>query len=119
MRGLKAVVRGAHRPAMPADLRAELLRKAREVSRARRAETAPSGWRLSWRWAAGFGFASAFAAAAAVLAFGRFATGTEELSLDEVLAAHSRYELTMPAADRDAIFTGLGLRLSQGEVRHG
>jgi hypothetical protein len=92
------------------------MRQARVASSAR--ETVPI-WRFSWRWAAGFGFASAFAAAAAILVFGRPSTGTEELSLDEVLEAHSRYELTMPAANRDAIFTNMGLCLSQGELRHG
>jgi len=112
LRSLKAVVRGVPRPAMPAELRAELMRRARKSAPER-----PT-WCFSWRWAAGLGFASAFAAAA-VLVFGRPSTGTEELTLDEVLEAHSRYQLTMPAADRDSIFTGLGLRLSQQEARHG
>ena len=126
VRTLKAVVRGVPRPAIPADLRAELMRQARALSESGERRLGKDGaplraaaWRFSWRLAAGVGFASAFAAAAAVLVFGRLSAGTEELTLDEVLEAHSRYELTMPAADRDAIFTGLGLRLSQGEVRHG
>jgi hypothetical protein len=34
--------------------------------------------------------------------------------LDEVLVAHSRYELTMPAAEREGIFADLGLRMSGG-----
>jgi len=117
---LKAAVRSAPRPAMPAELRVALLRQARAAVRPQEAPARPRpGWldslRLSWRAAAGFGFASAFAAGAAFLVFGRFsAAGTEGLSLDEVLAAHSRYELTMPAADREAIFVDLGLRLAGG-----
>jgi anti-sigma factor RsiW len=109
---LKAAVRGAPRPALPAELRAELMKKAREAGALHTSWL--DSWRFSWRWAAGFGFASAFAAVVAVLVFGRFSTGTEELSLDEVLEAHSRYQLTMPVADREAIFTDLGLQLSQG-----
>ena len=122
MRALKVVVRGVSRPAIPADLRAELMRQARALSGLREAASPRAGWleswRFSWRLAAGFGFASAFAVAVAVLVLGRFSSGTEELSVDEVLDAHSRYELTMPAANRDAIFTDLGLRLSQGGGRH-
>jgi len=44
--------------------------------------------------------------------------GCEALSLDEALAAHSRYELTMPAPDREAVFADLGLRLSREGGRH-
>ncbi|MCX5794092.1 MAG: zf-HC2 domain-containing protein [Elusimicrobia bacterium] len=116
VRVLKAAVRGVPRPALPADLRAALMRQARAAAQPRPAWL--ESWRFSWRLAAGFGCASAFAAAVAVLAVSRFSTGTEELSLDEVLEAHSRYELTMPAADRDALFTGLSLRLSQEGGRH-
>jgi anti-sigma factor RsiW len=123
VRSLKAVVRGNPRPAMPAELRTELLRQAALCGSGERLpEKDGAPWRaaryFSWRWAAGLGFASAFAAAA-VLVFGRPSTGTEDLTLDEVLEAHSRYQLTMPAADRESIFTGLGLRLSQQEARHG
>ena len=123
VRILKAGVRGAPLPALPADLRAELMRQAAAFGASRQA-AAPSwrsrfeSWRLAWRLAAGLGFASAGAAAAAFLVLGRFGAGTEELSLDEVLVAHSRYELTMPAADREAIFADLGLRLSQGGDSH-
>jgi anti-sigma factor RsiW len=126
VRVLKAAVRGVPRPAIPAELRAELMRQARAASLSRSGERLPgkdgapgrAAHHFYWRWAAGLGFASAFAAAAAFLALGRFSAGAEELSLDEVLEAHSRYELTMPAADREAIFTDLSLRLSRGDARH-
>ena len=113
---LKASVRAQPRPALPKDLRDELMRQAAAAGRVR---WSFPGWldslRFSWRLAAGFGLASACAAAAGLLFFSRFATaGSREISLDEVLAAHSRYRLTMPAADRDGIFADLGPRLAEG-----
>jgi len=111
IRGLKASLRAAPRPAIPDDLRAQLMRQARSMAGAARRPAA----REPWRAAIGFGFASAFAAAAAVLAFGHFFSGgADELSLDEVLTAHRRYELTMPAADREAIYADLGLGEGKG-----
>ena len=120
VRALKAGVRAVPRPALPADLRAELMRMAREAAASRASEPLPwyAALRLSWRAAAGLGFASAFAAAAAFLVLGRPGAGAEELSLDEVLVAHGRYELTMPAADREAIFADLGVRLSREGEGH-
>jgi len=107
IQALKASVRAVPRPALPADLRAELLRQA-SSSRGPAGSEWLDSLRLSWKMAAGFGFASAFAAAAGFVAFNRFfSSGTEALSLDEVLVAHGRYELTMPAADREAIYAGL------------
>ena len=104
---LKTSVRSVPRPSMPADLRADLLRLA-----GRR-----TGWRLwfqrrpSWQLAAGF----AFAAAVAFVVFRHSLRGAgEEIGLDEVLVAHSRYELTMPAADREAIYSDLSGQLVQG-----
>lgn len=102
---LKTSVRSIPRPSMPADLREDLLRLGDR-------RTGFQRWlpeRRSWRWAMGFGFASAFAAAAAFLVFRNPLQGAgEEIGLDEVLVAHSRYELTMPAADREAIYSNLG-----------
>ncbi|MDD5629422.1 MAG: anti-sigma factor [Elusimicrobia bacterium] len=121
VRVLKAGVRKAPRPAMPPDLRAELLRLARAASLSRSGERPPGKggvpWHAAWRWAAGFGFASAFAAAA-ILVIGRSPAAEETLSLDEVLEAHSSYEMTMPAADRESLITNLSLRLSQEGGRH-
>ena len=104
---LKASVRSMPRPSMPADLRADLLRLASRGSASR--NWLPEG--RSWRLAAGLGLASAFAAAAAFLIF-RHSAG-EEIGLDEILIAHSRYELTMPAADREAIYSDMSGRLPQ------
>ncbi len=106
---LKTSVRSVPRPAMPADLRADLLRLAGQ----------PRGWRswfgerFSWQMTAGVGFA--FAAAAAFLVFRNSLSGPrEEIALSDVLAAHNRYELTMPAADREAIYSDLSKQLAQG-----
>jgi hypothetical protein len=93
------------------------MRMAREAAAAGGSANVPwyaAFW--SWRAAAGMGLATA--CAAALLMLGRPGAGTEELSLDEVLVAHSRYELTMPAADREAIFADLGVRLSQEGGSH-
>jgi anti-sigma factor RsiW len=115
---LKSGVRSGPRPALPPELRASLMRMAREASSSRGAESLPwfAALRLSWRAAAGLGFATA--CAAALLVLGRPGADGEELSLDEALAAHSRYELTMPAAGREAVYADLGLRLSREGGRH-
>ena len=108
---MKTSLRALPRPAIPEDFRAQLMKQARSQCRGWRDYL--EGWRTSWKMATGLGFASAFAAAAAVLVFTHFSSGGEEIFLDEVLAAHTRYSLTMPAANRDALFAGLA-----GEARH-
>lgn len=99
-------LRGLPEVKMPAGLKESLLRQAR--SRQRPQEL--SFWealKLTWRLPAGAGLASAMALGAGFLVFTQFlSAGTEELSLDEVLSAHSRYALTMPAADQDTLYTG-------------
>jgi anti-sigma factor RsiW len=99
-------LRSLPEPSAPAGLTEELLRLAR-----RRRERTPSFWealRLTWRIPAATGLASAMALGAGFLVFTRFlSAGAEELSLNEVLAAHSRYALTMPAADRETLYAGL------------
>lgn len=101
--GLKALPE----PAVPAGLTDDLLRLARQ-----RRPRELSFWealRLTWRMPAGLGLASAVALGIGVLVFTQFLSeGKEEISLDEVLAAHSRYALTMPAADRETLYTELG-----------
>jgi len=120
---LKAAVRALPGPAIPDDLRTDLLRQARAAARPGLGESLPgknsASWidslSLSWRMVAGLGFASAFAAAAAIMLF---RSGSESLTLDEVLAAHSRYELTMPGANREAIYADLGRRLAGEDPAH-
>lgn len=94
-------------PSMPAGLTEKLLNLAR-----RRSGSEPSFWealRSTWRMPAGAGMASAMALGAGFLVFTRFlSAGSEELSLNEVLSAHGRYALTMPAADRETLYAGLG-----------
>ncbi|MBI5241480.1 MAG: zf-HC2 domain-containing protein [Elusimicrobia bacterium] len=120
VRVLKAGISAGPRPALPPELRESLMRMAREFSLSRSGERLPGKdgvpWLAAWRAAAGLGLATA--CAAALLVFGRPGAEGEALSLDEALAAHSRYELTMPAADREAVFADLGLRLSREGERH-
>lgn len=118
VQALKAGVRSGPRPALPPELRERLMRMAREASAARDSERLPwyAALRFSWRAAAGLGLATA--CAAALLVFKGTGAEGEALSLDEALAAHSRYELTMPAPDREAVFADLGLRLSREGGRH-
>ena len=118
VQALKAGVRSGPRPALPPELRERLMRMAREasVSPGRGGLAWLESFRLSWRAAAGLGLATA--CAAALLVFKGPGPDGEALSLDEALAAHSRYELTMPAPDREAVFADLGLRLSREGGRH-
>ncbi len=105
MAAMSAGLRSVPEPTMPAGLTDELLGLAR-----RRRGREPSFWGalLTWRMPAGAGLASAMALGAGFFVFTRFlSAGAEELPLNEVLAAHSRYALTMPAADRETLYAGL------------
>jgi predicted anti-sigma-YlaC factor YlaD len=97
---LKASVRGLPRPAMPPELRSELLRAAQ----APRSRGFLAWLDRPWKAAAGLGLAAACAAAGVLLVV---RTPQESLSLDEMLAEHERYQATMPAADREAAYSGL------------
>lgn len=105
-RALKAGIAAAGAPAMPADLKADLLR------RARRSVPAPRPV-FSWRWPAGLGLGAAFAAATALI-FMR-SMPEDAVPVEALLAAHRQYELTLPAAAREELSADLPQRLAEAD----
>lgn len=101
---LKGAVSAAGAPAMPADLKAYLLRRARRGAHALQ----PA---FPWKWPAGIGLGFAFAAATAAI-FVR-SMPEEAVPVEALLAAHRQYELTMPATARDEIASGIPRRLAE------
>ena len=112
LKAAKASLQALPQPAMPADLKASLLRAARPK------EPAPAAaWRRlreALRTPAGYGLTAAFAAACAVLVLDP--RPSEELALDDALAAHDAYALTMPAASPETLYASLSEPMSEGDA---
>lgn len=112
LKAAKAGLQALPQPAMPADLKAALLRAVRPKEPALAA-----AWRRlqeAFRTPAGYGMSAAFAAACAVLVFN---TGpAEELALEDALAAHSAYALTMPASSPETLYASLSEPVTEGET---
>lgn len=105
-RALKAAAAGVPVPAMPAGLKEGLLIQARAASRRKTARR----WRerlSALLRPAPLGFGLAMAAAAVVLVVRAGGEPTETVSLDEMLAAHRAYALTMPLNNHETTLTGL------------
>jgi anti-sigma factor RsiW len=106
---MKAAAAAVPAPAMPAGLKAGLLAEARAASRRKTARR----WRerlaalLRPAPAMGFGLAAGLAAAAVVLVLRVGGEPTETVSVDEMLAAHRAYALTMPLNNQETTLTGL------------
>jgi anti-sigma factor RsiW len=114
LRSVKAAAAGAPAPAMPADLKDGLLAQARAaaVRKAQRRRRERWAWLLRPAPVAGFGLAAGFAAALVALAVRSSAPETV-VPLDDMLAAHRAYELTMPLNSETAV-TGLADALAGG-----
>jgi hypothetical protein len=101
---------------MPADLKADLLARARAAA-GRKAARRRGEWlrRSAERVSsllrpaplAGFGLAAGLAAAAVVMVVRAGGGPVETVPLDEMLAAHRAYALTMPLNNQEATLTGL------------
>lgn len=109
LRWLKAMKGGLEslpEPPIPAGLTEDLLR----LARGRRQGTS-FGEALRRFWQEGpawRGLAPAMALATGLVILSRFfSAGTEKMDIGDVLAAHARYALTMPAADRETLYAGL------------
>lgn len=108
LKAMKGSVAALTAPAFPPEAKAALIMEARRAAPQRAAEKT-RGRLLAGFWpprAAGFGAAAAFAAAALVVAL-RVSDGPETVSVDDMLAAHRQYELTMPLASQEAGLAGL------------
>ncbi len=92
----KAALAALPRPALPPELRAVLMNEAKKRQRTRLKEF------LSWLTEASLprGLGLAFAAATVFLLAGR----SEEVPLEDLLAAHEEYAATLPAAPRESSF---------------
>ncbi len=102
----KAAIAAVPFPDCPPDLGRGILARMRDQS----ASALP--W---YRRGAVFWKGAAFAAAAGVLAVTRLAlTPSEELALDEALAAHGEYSLTLPGACREELYANWSAHLAKG-----
>lgn len=115
----KAVAAGLQAPAMPADLKKNLLAA---VAVRRRAAAVPTWldrarefWEANpWRT----GAAIAFAAASLAVAVRLLPQPAEELPLDAVLAAHNEYARAMPLSSEEQILSGLPDRMEAEGVEN-
>lgn len=107
LQAMKAALAGLPAPRAPEDLLESLRRQARESARRKSARLRRGGWRgwLAPRRAAGAGLAAGLAAA--LLLAVRGFMPAETVSLDDMLAAHRAYALTMPLASRETLLSGL------------
>jgi anti-sigma factor RsiW len=115
----KAVARGVRAPAMPPELKRELLAAAAMRER----QPAASNWlsKLGDFWTArpwAAGGAAAFAAAAVVVAVRVAPQPAEELPLEAILAAHKEYARLMPLSSDEQLFSELAAD-QEPEAGHG
>jgi anti-sigma factor RsiW len=113
-KALKAASAGRARAQAPAGLKESLKSELRRQQASGRPLEGPSfleAWRMSWRLSMA-GLATAGALAAGTLVLVQYRAGLEEIPLDDLLDAHRRYALTMPAADAEAIYAGMSEDLS-------
>ncbi len=95
---LKAAIRRAPSPALPAELRASLLKEAALAEPSRKS----AGSRILRPLGFGLATAMAFGALALVV---RFWAAEDEVPMEVILAAHEDYERTRPLAVRKLILT--------------
>lgn len=91
LRAMKKALAGLPTPAIPPELKAQLLKEARQAAR----RASPVMPILRWG-------AVAFAAAAVAIVIEIARPPAEVVSVDELLSAHRRYERTMPFAGLEA-----------------
>ena len=89
---------------MPAGLKAALLQQARKARRRTLRERLAGLLRPG---PVGLGFATAMAAAAVAVVVRLTGGGGEDLTMEELLAAHDEYALTMPLAPKERILSEL------------
>lgn len=118
LKAMKAALAGAPAPAIPGELKALLMREARGAARrkaARGLRRRLGAWLEPRPWA-GLGLAAGLAAAAVALML-RASGGREEIvSVDDMLAAHRGYALTMPLANYETGLSGLAEALAGGRL---
>jgi len=104
---MKAALAALPAPRAPAQLKEALRREARLADRRKAARLRRRRWAawLAPRRAATIGLAAGLAAVAALAL--RPAASAETVSLDEMLAAHRAYALTMPLTSQEIVLTGL------------
>lgn len=114
LRAVKAAAGKTPPPPMPLGLKDGLLAQAREAAARKKQRQRRERWAWLLRPApmAGFGLAAGFAAALVVLAVRGSAPETV-VPLDDMLAAHRAYELTMPLNSETTV-TGLADALAGG-----
>lgn len=113
-KALKAASKARLRAAAPAGLKAALKGELRRLQAAGRPVEGPTfweAWRMSWRLTMA-GLATAGALGAGTLVVSQYRAGLEEIPLEDLLDAHRRYALTMPAADQGLIYAGMTEDLS-------
>ncbi len=108
-RAMKTVLAGFAAPALPAETKALLLAQARQASRRKSARLWRAWFGELWRprRAAGFGLAAGLAAAVVVVLLKTGDGPTETIALNDMLAEHRAYVLTMPLADHETVLSGL------------
>lgn len=113
-KALKTASAARTRAVAPAGLKDSLKRDLRRLQAAGRPAEEPSfweAWRMSWRLTMA-GLATAGALAAGTLVVTQYRAGLEEIPLEDLLDAHRRYALTMPAADAGLIYAEMSEDLS-------
>lgn len=105
LRAMKGSLLSLSEPPMPAGLTEDLLR----IARGRRRENSfRDALRRFWEGPLWRGLVPAAALATGLVILTRFSSvGMEEMDIGDVLEAHARYSLTMPAADRETLYAGL------------
>lgn len=105
LQALTAATAGLPAEPMPADLKAELLGRARQASRRKTARKWRERLAALLRPAPMVGFAAGLAAVA--VAFVLRGGPTETVPLDEMLAAHRAYAMTMPLTSQETMLSEL------------
>jgi anti-sigma factor RsiW len=113
----KAALAGMPAAKAPPELKASLLAAAAEAARRKKARAWSRRWDALKAWLTprpvGFGLAAGLAACAVTLVV-RAGRPAETVSLDEMLAAHRTYALTMPLNNAETTLTGLADALAGG-----
>ncbi len=108
---MKASLASLPAPRAPRELTDSLRRQARLAAGRKRARRRRERWQAWTAWgstgrAAGLGLAAGLAAAAVAVML-RVGEPSETVSLDDMLAAHRAYALTMPLTSQETVMSGL------------
>ena len=118
LKAMKTAVAGVAAAPMPAELKALLRRQAREAAGRKAGRRWPRRLveLLQPRPLAGLGLAAGLAAAAVVLVIRSSDGPVETVPVQEMLAAHRSYVLTMPLANQETGLSGLAEALAGGPL---